>query len=86
MSDVKITLHEIETIKAITSIVILCNPKTKKDIKDKVKQEFPEAYLIEDIHIEPNEVLIVKDLELKKALIELYENQKKQMNGGTENG
>ena len=85
MNDAKILLEEMLRIKAITSPVILCNPKNKKDIEEKVKQEYPEAYLIEQNYVKPNTVLVVKDLELKKALIEAYEN-KKQREGSVENG
>lgn len=81
MSDAKTLLNEITKMKAIIAPVLLCNPKTKKSIEDKVKQEFPDVYLIEHNYVEPNSVIVVKDLELKKTFIEVYENQKKQREG-----
>lgn len=86
MRDAKILLDELKTMQAIISPVLLCNPKTKKDIEEKVKQEYPEAYLIEQNYLEPNTVLVVKDLGFKKELIAAYENQKKQREGSVENG
>lgn len=81
MSDSKIQDEEMLTIKAINSPVLLCHPKTKKRYEAGIKIEFPDAYLIEDNCVEPNIVHIVKDLEMKKALIELYEKQNNKEGG-----
>ena len=81
MSDSKILNEEMLTIKAINSPVLLCHPKTKKRYEAGIKKEFPDAYLIEKDYVEPNTVHIVKDLEMKKALIEAYEKQENKEGG-----
>lgn len=76
MSDAKAILHEIKTMQALIKTVCICNPETKKVIGERL-ETLSDVILIEDNHVEPNTILVVKDLELKKALIEMYESKKK---------
>lgn len=76
MVDARYLLNEIKTMQAEISTVLLCNPETIKAIGEEVKK-YPNVYLIEEVNVEPNTFFVVKDLDLKKALIETYENRKK---------
>lgn len=76
MMDARILIEEIKTMQADISQVLLCNQETKKIIEEEAKK-IPNVYLIELNIVEPNTVLVVKDLGLKKILIESYENRKK---------
>lgn len=79
MSDARNFLEELKTIQAELAHVFLCNAKSKKLIEKEFKN-FENLYLIENSCVEPNSVIMVKDLELKKMLIEEYERSK----GGVE--
>lgn len=85
MSDAKAILHEIKTMQALIKTVCICSPETKKAIEERV-ETLSDVILIEDNHVEPNTILVVKDLGLKKALIEMHESKKKQIKGGADNG
>lgn len=78
MSDAKALLEKMKNVQAEIAIVYLCNPETKKVIEQRIDDISPNVYIIEEKYIEPNQVLVVKDLELKKTLIEMYESRKEQ--------
>lgn len=73
--DARILIDNIKTFQAEMATVLLCNPETKKAIEEKVKKD-SNVYLIEESFVEPNTVFVVKDLELKKMLIESYKNRR----------
>lgn len=82
--DIKNILHEIETMQAMVTTVCLCNPETKKFIEQKA--DVPKNIIfIENEYVEKNTAYIVKDLELKKALLEGYWIGKEQLKGSEEN-
>ena len=70
MSDARKFLDGLETVQAELAHVFFCNPKNKKLIEKEFKN-YKNLYLIENSYVEPNSVIIVKDLELKKMLINI---------------
>jgi hypothetical protein len=77
MSELKDILNVLEDTKARISTVILCNPK-QKEILEKAGINRNNVYLIEDCHIELNQVVIVEDLEMKKMLISNFKRKEQQ--------
>ena len=75
--DARILLNEIKTMQAEIALVFICHPETKK-IVEEATADHPNVYIIEEVNAEPNTVFMVKDLDLKKALIESYESRKEQ--------
>lgn len=57
--------------------VCLCNPETKKYIEQRIETS-PAIIFIGNKFIEPNLIIVVEDMELKKTLLEVYEKEKEQ--------
>ena len=77
MSELKDILNVLEDAQARISTVILCNPK-QKEVLQKASKEMNNVYLIGDCHIELNEAILVKDLEMKKMLISNFKRKEQQ--------
>ena len=71
MSSAKEFFDAVENAHARISKVILCNPK-QKDMLQEVAGNSNLVYLIEDSNVELNQAIVVKDLELKKMMINNY--------------
>ena len=85
MSDAKILLHEMVAMQAEISTVLLCNPETKKFVEQNA--DVPQNVIfIESNYVEKNQAFLVKDLNLKRVLLEGYFIGKEQMKGSEENG
>lgn len=57
--------------------VCLCNPEMKKYIEQRIESS-PGIVFIGNKLIEPNLIIVVEDMELKKTLLEVYEKEKEK--------
>lgn len=83
MSDSRDFINALTDMMIDMNEVLLCNAETKKMLEE--SGEIPSNfYILEDNHIEKNQVIVVKDREMKRACIEAYEARK--LKGGVEHG
>lgn len=75
MSDVMDFIENIKNVQAEISTVLIVNSESTKVLEEETKK-YPNVYLIEDSIVKPNTAIVIKDLELKKMLIEAYESRK----------
>lgn len=81
MSEVMELIENIKNVKAEISTVLIVNPDSIKVLEEETKK-YPNVYLIEDSLAKPNTAIVIKDRELKKMLIEVYESKKAGANNG----
>ena len=74
-------IENIKNAQAEISTVLIVNPESIKVLEEETKK-YPNVYLIEDSLAKPNTAIVIKDLELKKMLIEAYDSRK----AGKKNG